>query len=124
MRSHEWRARLAALALLPLLAAPACGRRLASEQPPSTIEATVKGRVTFEGKAITEGKVVFVPVGAGATPREAAIGKDGTYAAKTLTGTNTVKLEGVAAIKSPKLRDFLSACEVKEGENSFDVEIK
>jgi hypothetical protein len=108
----------------------------------STVEATVSGVVTFDGKPITEGEVTFDPSNyqrKKEIARTAPIGADGRYTIRTLVGYNSVQ------VSSPQLaKNTVSAasaeggglenaamgvgyelldCEVKAGENNFDIEL-
>jgi len=83
-------------------------------------EATVKGKVVLDRKPLTEGKILFTPDAAG-SPREAVIAKDGTYVATTLTGFNTIKIDGAPVAKNPKLGNYVFSFDVQAGENSFDL---
>jgi len=45
----------------------------------------VSGKVTFRGQPVTEGKVTFLPLGAG-QPAEADLQSDGSYRVQTIDG--------------------------------------
>jgi hypothetical protein len=88
-------------------------------------EATVTGRVSVKGKAVSKGKITFEPLDAQGFPieeRVTTIQKDGTYEVKTLTGNNgvTVTGTGVATVDSGYQRTNF---EVQPGPNTFDLEL-
>lgn len=89
----------------------------------STEEAAVKGKVTFNGKPVTKGEVVFDPANhlrKTATSRSAPLGADGAYSATTLVGENQV------FVNSPQLRKTETATigyDVQPGENTFDIDL-
>jgi hypothetical protein len=90
----------------------------------STTEATVSGTVTINGKAATDGEVVFNPanVNRKVGDRRAKIGPDGHYEIKTLVGMNSVTVAGSKAVKdNPKAGYISKSFDVKEGANSFDI---
>lgn len=105
------------MAATAMSALPGCG----SASLALSEEVTVKGKVILDRKPLTEGTVFFTPHDIGNTPREASIAKDGTYTVKTLSGFNTIKVDGPAVKKNPKLADYLFSFEVQPGENSFDL---
>jgi hypothetical protein len=103
-------------------AAGGCG-----DGPPSvessTTEATVKGVVKVDGQPATEGQIIFDPSNyrrKDAAPRSAPIGRDGSYAVKTLTGENVVTLGGAITKKAPHAAYKREAIDVKPGENTLD----
>ncbi|WP_337177289.1 hypothetical protein [Paludisphaera sp.] len=87
----------------------------------STAEATVQGKVTFNGKPVTKGEVTFDPsnhLRKNATTRSAALGADGTYTATTLVGANQV------FVNSPELRKTEVGTieyDVRAGDNTLDI---
>lgn len=87
----------------------------------STTEATVKGKVVFNGKSATKGKVIFDPSNykrKSEAPRSADIGADGSYSVTTLVGQNQV------AVVSPELKnnDYPPIeFDVQAGDNTFDI---
>ena len=90
----------------------------------SSEEATVKGKVTINGKTATKGQVQFDPANykrKDVAARNAPIGADGTYTIKTLTGENRVTVD------SPEKKggDYsMRTFDVKSGENTFDIDVK
>jgi len=100
-----------------MVLALACG----DERPPvssSMTEATVKGTVKVKGKLATKGTVVFDPsnyIRKMERARNAPVGKDGSYTIKTLVGENVATYSGM-----PYDRVVF---EVKEGENTLDIEV-
>lgn len=113
--------RAASLAVaLGLAAGWGCGEGAPSVET-STAEAAVKGKVTFNGKPVTKGEVVFDPsnhLRKNVESRKAELGADGTYSATTLVGENQVY------VNSPQLRKTAVepiALDVKSGENTLDV---
>jgi hypothetical protein len=64
---------LVALALV----APACGRHEGPELAPVT------GKVTYQGKPVTQGLISFQPVRPDGTPATGTVGPDGTYSLQT-----------------------------------------
>jgi hypothetical protein len=92
----------------------------------STTEATVKGVVAIRGKPVTQGTISFDPsnVKRKFEPvRSAPIGKDGSYAVKTLVGANQVTFSGPAFDKDRQLQDVLLPFDVQAAENTFNVEL-
>jgi hypothetical protein len=111
-----------AFALLAIL--PGCG----DGAPPvdsSTTEATITGIVTYKGKPVEAGDIVFDPsnylrkVG----DRSAPIGADGHFTAKTYTGSNRIKVGGALLTAHPELRFMKKFMEVESGENAADIEL-
>jgi len=90
----------------------------------SMTEAKVKGTVTVKGKRLTKGQVTFNPsnyLRKTEPPRSAPISQDGAYEITTLVGENMVTLEKTGQEKA--LGYQLMTCDVKEGENVFDIEL-
>jgi len=84
----------------------------------STTEATVSGTVKVRNKLATKGTIRFDPsnyIRKMEKAREAPVGKDGTYSIKTLVGENVVIYSGMPYDRS--------LFEVKEGENTYNVEV-
>lgn len=113
--------RTMALALAAGLAAGwGCGDGAPSVET-STAEATVQGKVTFNGKPVTKGEVTFDPsnhLRKNATTRSAALGAGGTYTATTLVGANQV------FVNSPELRKTEVGTieyDVQSGDNTLDI---
>ncbi len=115
---------------LPLLTLVLLGCGPNSDAPrleTSTEEATVKGTVRVNGKAVTNGSMTFraghvrrqnVP------NRDTTIGKDGTYTIKTMIGENYVAVD-CKELRDPKLRQFRDDEQlviVKSGENTIDLD--
>jgi hypothetical protein len=94
----------------------------------SSEEATVKGTVRIQGKAVTNGIVTFrtANVRRPSSPnREAQISKDGTYTVKTLVGDNYVQVS-CKELAMPKNRQFIDVEQtitVNSGEQTIDIDI-
>src|SRR5262245_24450250 len=72
-------------------------------------EATVKGTVRVQGKAVTNGNVTFRTANIrrpDSPTRGAQISKDGTYTVKTLVGDNYVQVS-CKELATPKNRQFI-----------------
>ena len=54
-------------------------------------------------------------------PRNAPIGKDGTYSVKTLVGTNQVTFSIPSIASDPQLQDARIEYVVEPGEHTFDI---
>lgn len=92
----------------------------------STEEATVKGVVTFKGKAVSKGEIAFDPSNVKRkmeAARRAPIGPDGSYSLKTLVGENKVSFSIPETARDPKLQDLLIPKNVASGENTFNFEL-
>ena len=92
----------------------------------STEEATVKGVVTFKGKAVTKGEIAFDPSNYQrkmAAASRAPIGADGRYSIKTLVGENKVSFAIPETARDPKLQDLMLPRVIKSGENTLDFEL-
>ena len=89
----------------------------------STTEATVKGVVTIDGVKVKSGELSFDPsnMERTANKRNTTI-QDGAYEIKTLTGRNTIHITGTIAKQKPLLQQQIQSFDVKEGENTFDME--
>lgn len=137
---------LTILAMLPIglgMLVSGCGKKPSVST--STIEATVSGIVTIDGKAVTEGEVSFDPsnyLRKNETARTAPIGPDGTYSIRTLVGHNSVQVAtpqlasrtGSASDRTaaePQSRHAsmtsgfkLLEFEAKAGDNTFNIELQ
>jgi hypothetical protein len=85
---------------------------------------TVEGKVTFDGKPLAKGKVVFHPQKG--KPIEAELKEDGSYAAKDVpVGATPVTIvkEGVPPRYSDPKKTELTF-EVKKGKNTADFDLK
>ena len=92
----------------------------------SLAEAKVHGTVKAFGKPLTDGEIVFNPANISRKDvpvRTAAINKDGTYEVTTLVGKNSVRVAGPPLEKEPQLGYAALTCDVKSGDNSFDIEL-
>ncbi len=125
-----WVAALALAGALGLLSAVAgCGGWRAVDSS-TTQEATVHGKVTLDGKPVTQGQVVFNPANARrklVPLRSAPIGPDGTFTVTTLTGSNSVmvnpKREGSGKPKLGAVPARMIPLDVKPGDNTFNIEL-
>jgi hypothetical protein len=114
-------------ALLVMLCGLGCGCGSGAPYAESSMtEATVTGRVTTQGKPVTNGQVVFDPSNINRrseTARTVELRKDGTYEVTTLIGENRVTL---AIPGRPKKKvgtpHFQKVYDVKAGTNTFDIE--
>lgn len=91
-------------------------------------EATVRGVVTLRGTPLNNGRVLFSPVNikrADAQPRQATIGKDGTYSLTTLVGDNLVQIDCKELLqpKNRAIADTERSVKVNAGENVIDLKI-
>ncbi len=129
MQRSMWRAASVARAatLAALLGLAGCGGSGAPAVSGSSTEVTVSGTVTYKGKPVTEGEIVFDPANINrrdAPMATAPIGADGAYTIKTLEGENTVSFRTPAISK----KDFTAASasyvyEAPAGESTKDFEI-
>jgi hypothetical protein len=133
MSKHTWK--LAAVMVLLASALAGCGESLSS----------VTGKVTYKGQPVTEGTIIFSPIGAGGTnpgsPASANVKADGTYEMQTGTrngaviGKSTVSYTapGGKASTDPKkqgepspyagLDAMQTEVEVKSGKNVIDIQL-
>ena len=114
--------------IVGLAAALFVGWGCGSGAPPvdsSMEEVTVQGTVTARGKSVTRGVITFDPsnIERPVGPRTAPIGKDGTYTIKTLTGKNSVIVEGPTIARDPNLAMNQTTVDVKSGENRVPIEL-
>ncbi|MDR3638928.1 MAG: hypothetical protein P4L84_34300 [Isosphaeraceae bacterium] len=90
-------------------------------------EATVHGKVTYQGKPLSGGEIRFNPANArrpDAVMRTATLDKDGSYTIKTLVGQNTVSLSVPSlSKKDPRLSYTMIPYDVQSGDNTFPVEL-
>jgi hypothetical protein len=108
------------------IAAWGCGGGSPPRAEGSLSEAKVHGKVLVRGQPLTEGEVVFNAANAARTDvpaRPFPIKKDGTYEATTLVGRNSVRIAGPALEKDPQLGYAALTCDVKAGDNSYDIEL-
>jgi hypothetical protein len=122
--NRAWRraATLAGSAVLTLTLSLGCESKPSVDT--TTTEATVKGKVTFEGEPVKSGEVRFDPsnyLRKGEVARRAPIGEDGTYTVKTLAGENRVTFAIPQIQKSPELQEMSLTFDAKAGENSYDL---
>lgn len=103
---------------------PGCAGEGKPSVDTSNEEATVKGTVTFKGKAVSKGEVAFDPsnyLRKSEAARRVPIGPDGTYSVKTLVGVNRVSFSIPEMARDPKLQDLSLEFDVKSGENPYDI---
>ncbi len=114
------------LLLLATVATLGCSEGV--KAPPasdSMTKATVSGTVTVKGKPMKVGTVIFNPANArrkDVAPVSVKVEDGGKYKLETYVGTNAVQVdsrEGGAAAGS----GFSNAFDVKEGENTYDIEV-
>ena len=75
---------------------------------------------------MTRGEIAFDPSNyqrKNETARRVPIGKDGSYTVKTLVGANRVSFAVPEMARDPQLQDLSLQYEVKEGENTYDIEL-
>jgi hypothetical protein len=124
MSVHRRVVGFAVLAAAAFALSPGCGGGSTPSLGPRE-EATVKGKVTLDGKPLTEGTVYFSPPGLDQKRAETTIGKDGSYTIKTVSGPNSVSLGSKSLAKHRGLNSYIETCDVKPGaDNSFDVTLK
>lgn len=92
----------------------------------SMTEATVTGKVLLKGKAATSGTVIFDPsnyVRKTAEARRTEIKPDGTYSITTLTGSNSIRVEG-KEINALRGADYAGlSYEVPAGSSTYDIKL-
>lgn len=126
-----WKAAL----LIPALALLGCSGK---EKKDTT--GTVKGKVTLDGSPLATGKIIFEDA-PGVPAAELAI-KDGAYQGTAIVGKKTVRIVATKVGPPPKGMPGMPGAEeeiplpakynkastdtreVKEGDNSFDFEVK
>jgi hypothetical protein len=89
-------------------------------------EATVRGKVTQNGKPMPRAEIRFSPANINRKTASTVIARtsaDGTYEVSTLVGENTVSLGGRAPRKNARLQYTARTLDVKEGENTFDLNL-
>jgi hypothetical protein len=119
------------LTALVLVSCPGCGAGAGAQVGPTV---PVKGRVTYQGKPLTQGTITFEPVDTG---REANgnIGPDGTFVLTTfkegdgaVAGVHRVGVVGTGKTVLPaKLRNPSSSTvevEVSQGKTEYVVDLK
>lgn len=119
--------RAGGFALAALFALGGCGGSGTPAASSSTEKATVKGKVTRQGKPLAKVEVRFnaANINRKSAPTATATTKDdGSYEVTTLVGENSVQLAGAAAnSKDAKINYFSKSLDVKSGENPpFDIE--
>ncbi|MFM7127794.1 MAG: hypothetical protein ACKO5E_08260 [bacterium] len=92
----------------------------------SSTEATVTGKVLLKGKPATSGTVIFDPsnyLRKNEPARRTEIQKDGTFSIKTLTGSNSIRVEGKEA-NAVQGADYAGlAYDVPAGQSTFDIKL-
>jgi hypothetical protein len=89
-------------------------------------EATVSGVVKVRGKPAEGGGTILFNASNSARivpHRTAPIGPDGSYTAKTYTGTNQVSFEGEFTKKDREIGLIKEFAEVQSGENKADFDL-
>ncbi len=92
----------------------------------SSDEATVKGKVTVNGKLATGGEIIFDPSNIrrrDAAMRKAKIGEDGSYSVTTLVGENTASVDTPEIRKAGMQIQARKQVDIKAGENDLPLEI-
>jgi len=86
----------------------------------SKVEATITGKVTVAGAAVSKGKVTVSPPGPPFVEKVAAIKPDGTCQVKTYAGENAISVAGTG---NPAAGDAYNKAnyDVKEGANTIDL---
>jgi FlaG/FlaF family flagellin (archaellin) len=123
VRGRRQAARVGLLAALVGTAAGGC-RSDAPYAEASLAEATVSGRVTSGGTAVTKGQVIFDPANVKrktVVARAAEIRSDGTYEVKTLIGANRVTVAIPDRRTKAGAPYFQRIFDVKSGSNTFDI---
>jgi len=92
----------------------------------SSTESTVSGKVLLKGKPATSGTVIFDPsnyLRKNEPARRTDIQKDGTYSIKTLTGSNSIRVEGKEA-NTVQGADYAGlAYDVPAGQSTYDIKL-
>jgi hypothetical protein len=112
---------------LAVLVTAFSGCSTAPDRESSLEEATVAGTVKVRGKLLDGGELHFSAVNPNrrVDPRNAAIGKDGTYSAKVFIGRNLVT---VTPRNKKEGQEFFGvnseekSIDIKPGENTADLE--
>jgi len=121
-------ARLSVTSAFAMAMLVGCGGGQTPAVSSSKQEANVSGKVSLQGKPLNNGRVLFSPVNikrADAQPRQAEIGKDGSYRVTTLIGDNLVQID-CKELQLPKNRaiaDTERSVNVKSGDNVIDLKI-
>jgi ABC-type phosphate transport system ATPase subunit len=92
----------------------------------SMTKAQVKGKVTVEGKPLTDGEINFNAANVNRRTVGMVTEKikpDGTFEVSTLVGNNVISLSGPTVSKTPKLQYFSKSYDVKEGSNDLDIAV-
>jgi hypothetical protein len=119
---RAWNGSLAAALVVALWG---CGEDKPATES-STAEAKVTGKVMIRGKPMTSGELIFNPANylrQNATARKAKINPDGTFEVTTLVGQNSVMISGPAITKEPQLGYGAQTIDVKEGDNTLNIEL-
>lgn len=92
----------------------------------SSTEATVSGKVILKGRPATSGTVIFDPsnyIRKNEPARRTEIQKDGSFSIKTLTGSNSIRVEGREA-NAVQGADYAGlAYDVPAGQSTFDIKL-
>ena len=110
------------VSLASLFATGGCGPTQPGVKPVSKVEATITGKVTVAGAAVSKGKVTVSPPGPPFIENIAEIKPDGTYQVKTYVGENSISVVGT---ENPAAGDAYNKAnfDVKEGANTIDLEL-
>jgi hypothetical protein len=123
VRVRQPAASLGLLALLVGMVAAGC-RSDAPYAESSLAEATVSGRVSSQGKAVTKGQVIFDPANVNrktVVARTAEIRNDGTYEVTTLIGANRVTVAIPGRTTKSGFPYFQQMYDVKSDRNTLDI---
>jgi hypothetical protein len=123
------RVSIAWMAAVVLVAISGCGSNPAASGLTSSMEeATLKGMVRVNGKAVNNGTVSFrtAHINRPNSPtKNVDIGKDGTYSVTTVVGENYVEVT-CKELNTKQTKKFLGLEQlimVKSGENDIDIEL-
>jgi hypothetical protein len=123
------RVSIAWMAAVVLVATSGCGSNPAASGLTSSMEeATLKGMVRVNGKAVNNGTVSFrtAHINRPNSPtKNVDIGKDGTYSVTTVVGENYVEVT-CKELNTKQTKKFLGSEQlimVKSGENDVDIEL-
>jgi len=121
-------ARLSVTSAFAMAMLVGCGGGQTPAVSSSKQEANVSGKVSLQVKPLNNVRVLFSPFNikrADAQPRQAEIGKDGSYRVTTLIGDNLVQID-CKELQLPKNRaiaDTERSVNVKSGDNVIDLKI-
>jgi hypothetical protein len=100
-----------------------CGGGTSATSPSE--EAVVHGTVKVQGRLVRSGTVSLEPSDGGrstAIPRTAPIDRNGTFSLKARVGAHRVNVSAPAFPNEPNAQRLIPECEVRGGNNTFNIE--